>query len=44
MNEEGQEQDSAPHPKQVLYIDLGRELSRFDILRRQEPVQEEGEK
>jgi putative protease len=35
-NEEGQSQESAPHPKQVLYIDLGVETETFDILRRRE--------
>ena len=28
--------ESAPHPKQVLYIDLGEPLDRYDILRRKE--------
>ena len=36
MDENGQEMDSAPHPQQQLYIDLGMELEEFDILRRQE--------
>ncbi|MDY3918817.1 MAG: U32 family peptidase [Candidatus Limivivens sp.] len=36
VNEEGQEQESAPHPKQVLWIDLGMPLEKYDILRRQE--------
>ncbi len=35
-DEEGNEMESAPHPKQVLYIDLGKPLTRFDVLRRQE--------
>ncbi len=35
-DEEGQEQESAPHPKQVLYIDLGIEMEQYDILRRKE--------
>lgn len=35
-DENGVPQESAPHPKQVLYIDLGTELDRFDILRRKE--------
>lgn len=35
-DEEGQEMESAPHPKQVLYIDVGEPLTRFDVLRRQE--------
>ena len=40
VNEEGEEQESAPHPKQILYIDLGIKLDRYDILRRKEPVTE----
>ena len=28
--------ESAPHPKQVLYIDLGQPLAMYDILRRKE--------
>ena len=40
-DEEGKEQDSAPHPKQVLYVDLGCRAELYDILRRAEPdVQE----
>lgn len=35
-DEEGNEMESAPHPKQALYIDLGQPLTKFDILRRQE--------
>ena len=35
-DEEGQNVDSAPHPKQNLYIDLGVELNKYDILRRKE--------
>ncbi len=35
-DENGQNQMSAPHPKQVLYIDLGVELNEYDILRRKE--------
>ncbi|MDD3339457.1 MAG: U32 family peptidase [Lachnospiraceae bacterium] len=38
LDEEGNEMPSAPHPKQILFIDLGTELEPFDILRRQEPV------
>lgn len=33
---EGQAQESAPHPKQELYIDLGVSPEEYDILRRQE--------
>ena len=34
---QGQAQESAPHPKQELYIDLGMSPEEYDILRRQEP-------
>lgn len=40
QNEEGNFMESAPHPQQTLYIDLGMELDAFDILRRKEPVTE----
>ena len=36
LTEDGVEQESAPHPKQVLYVDLGIQVDEFDILRRQE--------
>lgn len=36
VDEEGQEMESAPHPKQVLYINLGQPLAMYDILRRKE--------
>lgn len=36
VNEDGEEQQSAPHPKQKLWIDLGCLLDRYDILRRKE--------
>lgn len=36
VDEEGNAMESAPHPKQVLFIDLGMELDKFDILRRKE--------
>lgn len=39
-DEEGNDMESAPHPKQILYIDLGMELEQFDILRRKEPASE----
>ena len=35
-DENGSPMDSAPHPKQLLYVDLGRKLEQFDILRRKE--------
>lgn len=34
--EDGVSQESAPHPKQILYIDLGEEMEQYDILRRKE--------
>lgn len=34
--EEGEPVDSAPHPKQVLYLDLGGEAEQYDILRKKE--------
>ena len=38
INEDGEDQESAPHSKQVLYIELeGGQASQYDILRRQEP-------
>ena len=36
LDEEGNEQESAPHPKQVLYIDLEGKAEIYDILRRAE--------
>ena len=36
LNEDGEEQESAPHPKQVLYIRLDQKAEHYDILRRQE--------
>lgn len=35
-DEKGTDMESAPHPKQVLYVDLGQKLDTYDILRRQE--------
>lgn len=35
-DENGNEQISAPHPKQKLFIDLGTDLERYDIIRRKE--------
>lgn len=35
-DEEGKTMESAPHPQQVLYIDLGIKLDIYDILRRKE--------
>lgn len=36
MDEDGNDMESCPHPKQKIYIDLGMELSPFDLLRRSE--------
>lgn len=36
VNEDGEDMESAPHPKQMLSIDLGYPLELFDILRRKE--------
>ena len=36
LNEVGETQESAPHPKQVLYIRLDQRADHYDILRRQE--------
>ena len=36
LNEEGQEQESAPHSKQVLYVELDAEADVYDILRKKE--------
>lgn len=35
-DEDGNYQESAPHPKQKLYINVGEKLDDFDILRRKE--------
>ncbi|MCR5837431.1 MAG: U32 family peptidase [Lachnospiraceae bacterium] len=39
-NEKGEEMESAPHPKQQLYINLGIELDRYDILRMKDKATE----
>lgn len=36
FDEEGNAMESAPHPKQKLFINLGQELDKYDILRRRE--------
>ncbi|MSS64401.1 peptidase U32 family protein [Velocimicrobium porci] len=36
VDEEGNEMESCPHPKQKIFLDLGIELSQFDLLRRKE--------
>ena len=36
VNEEGKEQESAPHPQQILYVTLSQAPEKYDILRRKE--------
>ncbi len=36
VNDKGKDVESAPHPKEVLWIDLGTKLDKYDILRRRE--------
>ncbi len=38
VDEEGQEQESAPHPKQVLYVGLDKKAEPGDLLRRREEM------
>ena len=40
VNENGEEQESAPHPKQVLYIGLSVCPEKYDILRRAEEAEQ----
>lgn len=40
FDEEGNAMESAPHPQQSLWIDVGIGLERYDILRRQEAASE----
>ncbi len=35
-DENGMDMESCPHPRQMIYVDLGTELERFDIIRRKE--------
>ena len=35
-NEDFEDIENCPHPKEVIYVDLGIKLEKFDILRRQE--------
>lgn len=37
-DDEGNDMDSCPHPKQSIYVDLGVELNPYDILRRKEEI------
>ena len=36
LNEDGEEQESAPHSKQVLWVELSEAPEKYDILRRKE--------
>ena len=36
-SEDGEPQESAPHGRQMIWVDLGCELRQYDILRRREP-------
>ena len=40
LNEDGEEQKSAPHSKQVLYVELSKTPAQYDLLRRQEEDKE----
>ena len=40
INEDGEEQESAPHSKQALYVDLTEAPQKYDILRRSEKEQD----
>lgn len=40
VNENGEEQESAPHPKQVLYVGLSVCPEKYDILRRAEEAEQ----
>ncbi len=40
LDAEGNPMESAPHPKQELYVDLGVPMEEFDLLRRKETVSE----
>lgn len=33
---DGNEMESCPHPKQIIFVDLGVELNKFDLLRKKE--------
>ena len=40
QDEEGNQMESAPHPKQVLYVELSGRADKYDILRRKEEADE----
>lgn len=39
INEDGETQESAPHSKQVLYVELDKKAEKYDILRRAEDLE-----
>ena len=41
VNEEGESQESAPHPKQILFVTLSEPADVYDILRREERENDE---
>ena len=40
-DEDGRPMESAPHPKQMIYVDFGEEIKEGYLLRRREEVEEE---
>ena len=38
VNQDGEEQENAPHPKQILFVELSEQADVYDLLRRQEKV------
>lgn len=40
LNEDGEEQESAPHSKQILHVELSETPAQYDLLRRQEEDKE----
>ena len=39
INEDGETQESAPHSKQILYVELDKKAEKYDILRRAEDIE-----
>ena len=39
-DEDGNAQESAPHPKQILWVKLSADVSAYDILRRKEETED----
>ena len=40
VHDEGEEQETAPHQKPVLYVELSGRADKYDILRRKEEADE----